>query len=429
MFGAIRRRLLAWNTAVLAALLVALGVSIYFITASTLYGEVNRTLRENAQETLQRLSATPGFPFVLPRTGYSGDVFYLGIDLTGRLMENPQGLSLTASPDPEGVRKALAGGETFSTILLNGQHVRLLSAPIFTSRGDLLGALQVGRSIEPERSALSRLALILALSEAAALALALGGGWFLAERALVPIRNAFDRQRRFVADASHELRTPLTLIRSSSELLARHGSQTIDENRHLVESIVSETEYLSGMIAGLLTLAQSDAGRLALRQESMALDVLVRSVCDDVGPLARSNGLELVCTTDGGNGTVKGDRERLRQLLLLLLDNAFKYTPRQGRVEVSLTANGGYARLAITDTGQGIHPEHLEHIFDRFYRADLTRGREAGGSGLGLAIAKVLVEAHGGGIALESAVGEGTTVRVSLPLEEGRRPSSDGDGD
>ena len=428
MFGAIRRRLLAWNTAVLAALLVALGVSIYFITASTLYGGVNRTLRENAQETLQRLSATPGFPFVLPRTGYSGDVFYLGIDLTGRLMENPQGLSLTASPDPEGVRKALAGGENFSTILLNGQHVRLLSAPIFTSRGDLLGALQVGRSIEPERSALSRLALILALSEAAALVLALGGGWFLAERALVPIRNAFDRQRRFVADASHELRTPLTLIRSSSELLARHGSQTIDENRHLVESIVSETEYLSGMIAGLLTLAQSDAGRLALRQESMALDVLVRSVCDDVGPLARSNGLDLVCTTDGGNGTVKGDRERLRQLLLLLLDNAFKYTPRQGRVEVSLTANGGYARLAITDTGQGIHPEHLEHIFDRFYRADLTRGREAGGSGLGLAIAKVLVEAHGGGIDVESAVGQGTTVRVSLPLEEGRRPSSDADG-
>ncbi|MEE9286405.1 MAG: ATP-binding protein [Dehalococcoidia bacterium] len=428
MFGTIRRRLLAWNTAVLVALLVTLGVFIYFITARTLYGEVNRTLRDNARETLERLSATPGFPFVLPRTGYSGDVFYLGIDLTGRVMENPQGLAVTRSPDPEGVRLALAGGEVFRTVILNDQRIRLLSAPIFTPRGTLLGALQVGRSIEPERSALARLALILALSEAAALVLAVGGGWFLAERALVPIRNAFDRQRRFVADASHELRTPLAIIRSSGELLARHGSQRVDENRHLVEGIVAETEYLGGLVSGLLTLAQSDAGRLSLRREPLDLDALVRSVCHDASPLAESNGLELACLTDGGAAVVNGDRERLRQLLLLLLDNAFKYTPNEGRVDVSLTADGGDARLAIADTGSGIEPEHLEHVFDRFYRADATRGREAGGSGLGLSIAKALVEAHDGGISVESVVGRGTTVRVRLPLAQraGRRSGEDG---
>ena len=262
MFDSIRRQLLAWNVLVLATLLIALGLAIYFITARTLYGEVNRILRDNARETIDTLARTPGFPRVMPHRGYAGDVFYLSIDLSGNLRDNPQGLSVSSSPDPDGVARALEGREVFGTVTLNDERLRVLSVPVGTTRGTLLGVLQVGRSIEPERSALSRLILILGLSEAAALALAVVGGRFLANRALVPIRRSFDRQRQFVADASHELRTPLALIRSSSELLSRHGEQTVDENRHLVNAIVSETEYLNGLVSGLLTLAQSDAGRL-----------------------------------------------------------------------------------------------------------------------------------------------------------------------
>ncbi len=302
--------------------------------------------------------------------------------------------------------------------MLNEEHLRVLSVPVGTSRGTLLGVLQVGRSIEPERSALSRLVLILGLSEAGALALAVVGGRFLANRALVPIRRSFDRQRQFVADASHELRTPLALIRSSGELLARHGDQTVDENRQLVDGIISETEYLNGLVSGLLTLAQSDAGRLGLRRENVALDDLVRSVADDARPLAQSRGLELRYDNVTEPVTVQGDPERLRQLLLLLLDNSFKYTPQGGSVVVSLERDTTEVRLAVADTGSGIAEEHLPHLFDRFYRADLARGRDIEGAGLGLSIAKALIEAHDGSINVDSIVEQGTKVEVRLPMAE-----------
>ena len=330
-------------------------------------------------------------------------------------MENPQGLSVTSSPDPEGVRRALEGERYFGTVTLNDEHLRVLSAPLRSSRG-VVGVLQIGQSIESQRSALSRLAIILAASEGGALLLALAGGWFLADRALVPIRRSFDRQRRFVADASHELRTPLTLIRSSAELLARHKGQGIDENQHLIEGVLTESEYLSGLVSGLLTLAQSDAGKLALRVEPLDIEALVQSVGNAAMPLAQSKDVELVIAQPGESSLVEGDPERLRQLLLLLLDNALKYTPAGGRVEVRADVGETGVVVTVSDTGEGIHPEHLPHIFDRFYRADPARGREAGGAGLGLSIAKTLAEAHDGTIDVDSMVGRGTTVRVHMPL-------------
>ncbi len=424
MFSAIRRRLLAWNTAVFVALLAALGVSIYFVTARTLYAEVNRTLRENANETLQNLASTPGFPFVLPRSGYQGDVFFLGIDLSGRIMENPQGLSVTSSPDPQGVQRALAERTlVYQTVSLQGERLRVLSSPISTRSGNVLGVLQVGRSIEAEQAALKRLAIILAASEAGALLLALAGGWFLADRAMVPIRRAFDRQRRFVADASHELRTPLTLIRGSAEMLTRHGHETIDQNRKLVEGIVTEADYLTTLVSGLLTLAQSDTGRLQLQREPVEMDELSRTVCEDVRPIAAAKGVQVSANGNGGPLVVEGDRARLRQMLLALLDNAVKYTLPGGSVEVSTRPRDGHVALDVRDTGRGIAPEHLPHVFERFYRADEARGRDAGGAGLGLSIVKVLAEAHGGTAGIESQMGHGTTVHVRLPLAASPPPA------
>ncbi|MBI3744590.1 MAG: hypothetical protein HY261_09970 [Chloroflexi bacterium] len=433
MFSPIRRRLLAWNTFVLVILLVALGVVIYFITARTLNNEVNRSLRQNANDTMRTLASTPGFPFVIPRNGYAGDVFFLSIDPSGQVANDPQGLSVTQSPDPNGVQRALAGRQVIDTVKINGQNVRVLSAPVATRSGVLLGVLQVGRSVEAEEHTLHRLVLILAASEAGALIVALAGGWFLADRALVPIRRTFERQRRFVSDASHELRTPLALIRSSGELLAKHGDQTVEQNRQLVDGIVAETAYLSDMVNGLLTLAQSDAGRLMLHKDLVDLGELARAAVLDAQPLAASRGLHLEASTVPG-ALVDGDAARLRQVLLQLLDNSIKYTPSGGAIRVAVS-NKGMAELAVTDTGSGIAAEHLPHVFERFYRADETRGREAGGAGLGLSIAKALTDAHGGEISLESVPGSGTTVRVRLPLASGAeklageppRPDSAGD--
>ncbi|MBM4406437.1 MAG: histidine kinase [Chloroflexi bacterium] len=415
MFTKIRNQLLVWNLLVLIGLLVALGLGIYFVTANVLYNAADDSLREKSRDTVQNLVFRPGSNFVLPRTGFRGDAFYLGIDPSGQIFQNPQNVDVSSSPDPEGFRKALTGEPQFGTIEVSGKDVRVYSVLVTTPSGRPLGVLQVGTSIESQEAALRKLAWILGLSEAGALLLAILGGWFLAGRAMVPITRAFDRQRRFVADASHELRTPLTLIRSSGELLARHGAQTVDQNRHLVESIVSETEYLNGLVSGLLTLAQSDAGRLPLRLEPVDLGEMAHRLTDGVRPLALERGLQVQCLAMPGRLYASADRERLRQLLLLLVDNAFKYTPGGGKVEIAVTGEHGQTTLAVKDTGKGIAPEHLPHIFDRFYRADQARGREAGGAGLGLSIAKVIVDAHKGTIEVESRVGAGTTVRVRLP--------------
>ncbi len=415
MFTKTRNQLLVWNLMVFIGLLVALGIGIYFVTANTLYDAADDSLREKGRDTVQNLVFRPGSNFLLPRTGFRGDAFYLAIDPSGQIFQNPQNVDVASSPDPEGFRKALSGESQFGTVEVNGKDVRVYSVLVSTQSGRPLGVLQVGTSIESQQAALRNLAWILVLSEAGGLLLAIAGGWFLAGRAMVPIRRAFDRQRRFVADASHELRTPLTLIRSSGELLARHGSQTVDQNRHLVDSIVSETEYLNGLVSGLLTLAQSDAGRLPLRQEPVDLGELAHRLTDDVRSLALEKGLYLHCLAMPGEIYASADRERLRQLLLLLLDNAFKYTPSGGRIELRLGSQQGLAELSVKDTGKGISPEHLPHVFDRFYRADQARGRDAGGAGLGLSIAKVIVDAHRGTIEIESKIGEGTTVRVRLP--------------
>lgn len=418
MFRAIRLRLLAWNFLVFAALLVGLGTGIFYMTARTLNSEVNANLREGAAHALQDFSRTPGFPTIMPQAGYPGDVFYLSVDTSGQLAQNPQRLAVDSSPDPEGVRKALAGNEHYSNVEINDQTVRLLSVVVVTQTGVPLGVLQVGQSIESQQRALVELAWILAGSEVGALTLALVGGWFLANRALVPTRRAFERQRRFVADASHELRTPLTLIRGNAELIRRHQGQTIEENTHLVDGIVDEAEYLSDMVTSLLTLEQSDEGRLALREDPVDLSDLVRQVCGDTQPLAVTRGLTLECAATPFAVTAQGDRERLRQVLLAVVDNALKYTPPGGRIELRLDFEENTAHIVVSDSGLGIQPEHLPHVFDRFYRVDAAR-REPGGSGLGLSIAKALIEGHGGAIKLESPDGGGVTATIRLAAERG----------
>lgn len=427
MFNVIRLRLLAWNFVVFFALLVGLGAGIYYMTARTLNGEVNAILREGAAYALRDFSATPGFPMTLPQHGYPSDVFYLSVDTSGELAQNPQRLAVDSSPDPEGVLRALEGEEYYSDVEINDQTVRLLSVAVLTPSGAPLGVLQVGQSIESQQRALAELAWILAGSEFGALALALVGGWFLANRALIPTRRAFERQRRFVADASHELRTPLTLIRGNAELIRRHRGQTVEENAHLVDGIIDEAGYLSDMVTSLLTLEQSDGGRLALREEPVDLPDLVRQVCSDTQPLAVMRELTLECAVPPFEVTAQGDRERLRQALLALMDNALKYTPPGGRIDLRLEFEESAARMAVSDTGLGIQPEHLPHVFDRFYRVDAAR-REPGGSGLGLSIAKALVEAHGGSIGLESPDGGGVTATIRLAAERGESGPAPSDG-
>jgi two-component system sensor histidine kinase CiaH len=276
--------------------------------------------------------------------------------------------------------------------------------------------MEVGRSTQPERQALRRLVLILAGGGGAGLLLALAGGYLLAGLALRPIRAAIDSQRTFVADASHELRTPLSVIRASAELLKRHASQPVAANRETVDDIIAQSDRLGRLVGQMLTLTQVDSGQAALSVSEVALDRVVEEVGRTLRLLATERGISLE-TSVSGPVRLNGDADRLRELMVILTDNAIKYTDAGGEVRLDLRRSwGGKAFVRVSDTGRGIPPEALPRIFDRFYRVDKARSREAGGTGLGLAIARWIAEAHGGSIRIESTIGVGTTVTVELPV-------------
>ncbi|MDK2928067.1 MAG: hypothetical protein PWR31_1758 [Bacillota bacterium] len=226
------------------------------------------------------------------------------------------------------------------------------------------------------------------------------------------LEAAFERQRQFTADASHELRTPLAVVAAQTED-ALHLPALPPEAKAALITIQAETQRMAKLIAQLLFLARSDSSRLGLEYEELDLAALVRDVAAELAAAAAAKGLEFKVEAPASL-TFWGDQTQLTRLLINLVENAIKYTSR-GQVRVRLTAKEGGIVLAVADTGPGIPPEALPHIFERFYRLDKARSRANGGTGLGLAIARWIVTAHGGRIDVQSQVGRGTTFTVWLP--------------
>jgi heavy metal sensor kinase len=226
------------------------------------------------------------------------------------------------------------------------------------------------------------------------------------------LQELFEKQRRFSGDISHELRTPLTTILGNISLLKRASSLPEAEKQEMLDEIEAEAQRMKRLIADLLLLAQEDAD-MVMRHEPVELDTLMLEVYRQIKRHADKVDIEIV---HEDQAVVLGDADRLRQLLVNLLNNAVQYTPAGGKIELSLDRRGDKAEITVRDTGQGIAPEDLPHIFDRFYRADKARSRTKGGSGLGLSIVRWVVDAHHGEIEVESTPGQGTTFRVRLPL-------------
>jgi heavy metal sensor kinase len=227
------------------------------------------------------------------------------------------------------------------------------------------------------------------------------------------LERSFAEIRRFTADASHELRTPLTAIRTEAEVALAKALSTSDYQQ-LVGSILEECERLTRLTDQLLTLCREDAGKTPPLRQPVDLTRLLEGVVETMQPLAEVKRLD-VHTASNGPLCIQGDESRLRQVFYNLLDNAIKYTPEGGKIDIQLSKRNHAAVVSLRDTGMGIPPEHLPHVFDRFFRVDKARSREQGGTGLGLSIVQSIVAAHGGNIELSSAPGKGTTCTVTLP--------------
>jgi signal transduction histidine kinase len=343
------------------------------------------------------------------------DTFVRVLDVRLQEVGQPQPAlkKLFNSPSLAGPIAGAKAGQSADTRVANGTDLYMVhtSAILNPKSKQVVGVMQVAQPISWVGDALSGLVRQLVLASAIAILLGALASLLMATRSLRPISRAFQRQREFVADASHELRTPLTLIRTNVEAwLRRSNGQT----RTYAQSIVEEVEQLNRIVGDLTTLALADARQLRLNPRPVELNEVVRGLIAQATPLADERGVQLRPDLNGGV-RVDADLVRVRQLLLILIDNALSHTPAGGEVSVGVARQNGRAQVTVTDTGEGIPTSDLPHIFERFYRADKARTRENGGSGLGLAIAKWIVDAHKGDIAVTSTEGRGTEVAVSLP--------------
>lgn len=279
---------------------------------------------------------------------------------------------------------------------------------------DIEQTAYVGKDVTALYSGLQKATYALILLSVLALIIATVIGHIMAGRALIPMKEAYDKQKQFAADASHELRTPLAVVMASADLLLADKSISNPFLREVIEDLKGEVKKMSKLVSDLLTVARSDNNALKVKIQKFDLKEILEQNIRMMTPLAEKKNIKLI----GANfkkATVQGDEQKIKQLVLILVDNAIKYTPNGGQVFVTLEKiEDDRVIFSVKDSGIGIAKEDQERIFERFYRVDKARSREMGGNGLGLSIATEILRLHDGKIKVESDLGKGTKFTVEL---------------
>ncbi|BAF58632.1 signal transduction histidine kinase [Pelotomaculum thermopropionicum SI] len=466
----LRLKLTFLYSGVLALTMLVFGLLVYFFMEHNLTAEADRSVAGIAEDVVRSTVIVGRFPAPLRQVVIPDvDVFanpntYIQVvDRSGVVAARSDNLGGQVIPLSEETLREVAKGKGFyETVMSGSQSLRVYNRPLLVD-GQVVGVLQVARTMGPAEMALKRLRILLFLGGAVALFLTSTLGWLLAGAALRPIgritetasaiqqgrdltrrisysgpkdevgrlagtlnqmlerlhdayRNLEDAeaaQRRFVSDASHELRTPLTTIKGNVELLKKMGDADPETRNEALNDIAGEVERMSRLVSDLLVLARADAS-LKLKKEAVALAPLLAEAARRGSVLAGGLTFSAGDFSALGEAEVLGDKDYLMQLLLILIENAVRYTPPGGEVRLEAQAEGDCVEISIIDNGIGIAEKDLPHIFERFYRADKVRF--SSGSGLGLAIARWIVEEHGGTIIVKSKEGEGSTFTVHLPL-------------
>ena len=467
----IRLRLTLWYLLVLVVVLALFGGGVYFALRESLEDGLDASVRSRSDALLsvvQLDDRNPTLPASAVQTASRPDTddedldddpddeqFARTWDRAGNVISDAGGEEAEV-PARRGVVLPVVGGtERWATLPGDDADFHVLVRPIVAD-GEVVGVLEVGQSHEEIDETLGALLFILMIATPITLVLAGIGGLLIAGRALSPVdsvtrlarrisaedlsgrldldlpddelgrlartfdemiarlEGAFRRQRQFTGDASHELRTPLTALKGQVEVALARPREP-DEYRAVLGVVNEEVDRLIHLVGSLLTLARADAGEIPLAREPISLGDAVSGAVEQLEPLADQRGISLILEP-GPETTIEADESLLLQLLLNLLDNAIKYTPATGTVQVSWAVKGESAFVTVSDSGIGIDAEHLPHVFERFYRVDKARSRSEGGTGLGLAISRWIVEAHGGEIDVASTPGHGTSLTVRLPV-------------
>jgi signal transduction histidine kinase len=322
---------------------------------------------------------------------------------------NPLGVDLAIFAGPASLARAHQQGTAKETLSFAGHPYRV----VLLTEGDYV--IAVGRSDTEHQRERDLVLLIVAGSGVISVLVALVGGWYLGGRALTPAREAFERQREFVADASHELRTPLTVIRTNAEAVSHYGSRSLSEvDRQAVNDIVGESTRMGVLVEDLLTLARLDAPETELVASETDLVELARESLRFVQPLADEKRITLTLEAPVSI-RLQSDPLAISRVLRVLLENAVEYSENGGNVILHCHADSRYAVAQVLDSGPGIDPDALDRIFQRFFRSDPARSRN-GHSGLGLAIARGIMHRLGGQVTASNRIGgRGAVFTISLP--------------
>ena len=460
-------RLLVWCAGLSSGIFVLCGVLFYFSLQHFLKNDVRQSQERRARQIADTLLAhvspaeessvteeinTFYAPEINDRfirvTRADGSVLYLS------------GMPNDQSFDPKLVPAIAAAdkNEFFETFQLPEKRTLLVAGIHFQAQGGVGYRVEVGTLLDPVETMLNHLLLQLVFGLPLVVIITTAGGYLLVRRALAPVEritraaeritqhnlserlpvsetgdelerlsfslnrmiarldDAFQNSKRFVADASHELRTPLTILRAELENLVE-DSRLDAEVRERAASMFEEAVRLSRIVEQLFTLSRLDAGEAQAEWSRFDLAAMAKNTADQMGLLAEDKNISIACDAKQ-SVVVEGDPSRLKQVVVNLLDNAIKYTPQNGRIQLRVNAVNGHAILEVEDNGMGISAEALPHVFDRFYRVDQIRSGDVEGAGLGLSIARAICSAHGAEIEAASSVSSGSCFRVKLPLSK-----------
>jgi len=459
-------RLAAWYFLVLGSGLAAFSIVAWFAMQASIYHAIDDELRDRVRGVAQFMdlqTASLSIPEIRDEfrehsvLGPGGDLFQV-CDQDGQWLYRSVPLE---SNNVAIVRPDVLIAPKFETLQVQGRSLRF-----YSTRIDVNGrpyTVQVAAPMHEAFEALDRFRLLLLFAAPLLVTAASVGGYWLSTRALSPvdeisrtaqrisIENLADRlpvsqtgdqlQRlsetlnamlsrldaavrritQFTADASHELRAPVSLIRTTAEVAVQRKDRTAEEYFGALKEILEESERTSEVVDSLMLLARADSGKETFECASANACGVVREAADQGEKLARNHGLAFAVGLPNTPVPIQADSNALRRALLILIDNAVKYTPRGGSVRVNLETSNDFALVSVSDTGIGIAKADLPHIFDRFWRADKARSREEGGAGLGLSIAKWIVEMHRGSIDVKSDLGKGSTFNLRVPLDHERK--------
>lgn len=412
MFNKLRFKLTLTNVIVVSVIFIIFVMSIFIV--------MSKLVNDQTEQLVNLIASNEGVSNLSDNISrnkhdeHQYRYFSVRLDSTGKVISASSNLNLRNSPQmSEIISKAFSVNESRGIVSSDEETYQFL-------RSSVNGIDEIYMAFvntHEEHEMLNMLLIVLVFAGLGGLVLVFFGSLYMANRSLIPIKEAWNRQKAFVADASHELRTPLSVIETTLDLLSNRREKTIASQIKWLENIQTENKRMTKLVSDLLLLARADSDQDTLELQTFPLHTSLLEAYIPFEAIALQKGIHLQAF-NGESFDFYGDESKIKQLAVILVDNGIKYTPAGGTVGMTLKDIGDSVEICVTDSGEGISEEHINKIFQRFYRVDKSRSRREGSVGLGLSIAEWIVNQHGGHIEVESIKGKGSTFHIYLPKQK-----------